>query len=190
MKSHIRSSGVRKATMVLATAGLAAGLSLSSPAAAQAQPNVSVSCSAAGVTEFRPGVQLWPRPQQITYKGHEDSCSDNSGFGIREAKLTASLQNVILSCLAGGMGTGTGTANIEWTLDDGTKTTSKVDVKLDRTLLNHGSVSGHVRSGRFAGQGFSGEFSTSLWGGAGACTVGIPQGGLTETSFTGQFSIL
>ncbi|GAA3794178.1 hypothetical protein ACFS5L_37550 [Streptomyces phyllanthi] len=180
----------KRLSLALAAVGMAAGLALGSPVTAQAQPNISVSCSAAGLTEFHPGVQLWPRPQQITYKGQPDSCTDNSGFGIREARLTASLQNVWLSCLAGGMGTGTGTATIEWAFDDGTRTSSTVDVSLDHSILNHGSVSGHVRSGLFAGQGFSGEFSTSLWGGAGACTIGIPAGGLTETSFTGQFSVL
>ncbi|MFD7281644.1 hypothetical protein ACFV80_32575 [Streptomyces sp. NPDC059862] len=46
-----------------------------------------------------------------------------------------------------------------------------------------------MRSGRFAGQGFSGELTTALFGGAGKCTIEAPMGGVKEAAFTGQFSI-
>jgi hypothetical protein len=174
--------------VALALAGMTAGLALGTPATAQAA-GISVSCSASGKTLFSPGVQLFPIPQQVTYRGAEEECTDTSAVGIREAKITANFQNVILSCLAGGIGTGTGSGSITWTLNNGAKATSWVELRIDRTVLNVASVSGHVRQGVFAGQSFSGDFSTDLLGGAGKCTLGAPFGGVKEAAFTGNFSI-
>lgn len=183
----------RRVVRALAVAGLSAGLVLGGAAGSQAQapaqPNVPVSCSASGTTYFSPGVQVLPMPQHISYQGQEGQCADSSGLGIREAKITANFENVIVSCVAGGMRTGNGSGTIEWTLDDGTKLTSQVDLSIDRTALNTASVSGHVTQGRFQGQGFSGEFTTDLFGGAGKCTIGAPMGGVKDAAFNGRYSI-
>ncbi|NDZ81583.1 hypothetical protein G3I19_24235 [Streptomyces sp. SID10853] len=179
----------RRASLALSVAAMAVGLAVGSPAAAQAAPNVSISCSAAGETHFSPGVQLFPLSQHVTYQGENSRCADNSGLGVREARISAGFQGVIVSCVAGGFGTGSGSGTIEWILDDGTRLTSQVELRIDRTVLNTATVSGYVRQGRFEGQSFSGEFTTELFGGAGKCTVGAPFGGVRNAAFTGQFSI-
>ncbi|WP_329166378.1 hypothetical protein OG709_14255 [Streptomyces sp. NBC_01267] len=179
----------RRTSLTLTAAGMAVGVSLSAPATAQADPHISVSCTAAGETHFSPGVQLFPLPQQIAYEGKNSGCVDNSGVGIREAKISAGFRDVIISCVAGGFGTGSGSGIIEWTLDDGTKLSSQVDLRIDHTILNTSSVSGHVRQGPFQEQSFSGEFTTALFGGAGKCTAGAPFGGVRNAAFTGQFSV-
>ncbi|MFB8182158.1 hypothetical protein ACFC8N_40380 [Streptomyces sp. NPDC055966] len=65
---------------------------------------------------------------------------------------------------------------------------SVVNLTIDRTVLNDATVSGYVTEGLFKGHGFSGTFSTSLFGGAGKCTIGAPFGGVKEAAFTGEYS--
>lgn len=180
---------VRSASLILAAAGTTVGLTLTAPAVAQAQANVSVSCDASGQTLFSPGVQLIPLPQQITYRGREEQCNDTSGYGVSAAKITANFQNVIASCLAGGMRTGNGSGTIEWTLGNGLKVRSQVQLTIDRTVLHTASASGYISQGPFAGQGFSAEITTDLVSGAAKCTLGALLGGIKEAPFTGHFSV-
>ncbi|MDG9720669.1 hypothetical protein [Streptomyces sp. DH24] len=188
MQSLSFSRTARRATMGLAAAGLAAGLGLSGAPGAQAAPNVAVSCSTAGQLNFQPGVQIIPLPQQATLNG-EGSCTDNSGVGIRSAKLSASFYNFLFSCVATPSSGGSGSGTIEWTLDDGSKTTSKVDMKWDHTVLNTGHISGHIRQGMFAGEGFNADLQVSLFQGIGECTVGAPMGGVKNAGASGTFAI-
>ncbi|MEU8917301.1 hypothetical protein [Streptomyces nigrescens] len=188
MKSRTLAKAAHRATLALATTGLAAGLTLGAPAVAQAAPNVGVSCSTAGQLHFEPGVQIIPLRQQATLSG-EGSCTDNSGVGIRSAKLSSAYQNFLFSCVTTPSSGGTGSGTIEWTLDDGSTVTSNVDMKWDRTVLNTGHISGHVRQGIFAGEGFTADLKVSLFQGLGECTIGAPMGGVKDTGVTGTFSI-
>ncbi|MBX7554204.1 hypothetical protein ABZX95_40335 [Streptomyces sp. NPDC004232] len=149
---------------------------------------MSVSCSASGETHFSPGVQLWPRQQHVSYQGQDGQCNDNTEASIASARITADFDGVTLSCLSGG-GTGSGTGTIEWSTTDGYRLRSVVNLTIDRTVLNDATVSGYVTEGLFKGHGFSGTFSTSLFGGAGKCTIGAPFGGVKEAAFTGEYSI-
>ncbi|MFD7019869.1 hypothetical protein [Streptomyces sp. NPDC059928] len=182
---HSRS---RRLAVAVAGAALSAGAALALPASASAAPNVTVSCSAAGQTHFSPGVQLWPRPQHVSYQGQEGPCNDNSDIGIRSARITADFDGVTLSCLSGG-GTGSGTGTIEWTTLDGYRLRSVVNLTIDETVLNDATVTGYVTDGPLKGHGFSGTFNTNLFSGAGKCTIGAPFGGVKEADFTGEYSI-
>ncbi|MFD8478229.1 hypothetical protein [Kitasatospora sp. NPDC059673] len=184
-------SRARQAVLAAACAVLPLGAALVAPAAATAAPAaVSVSCSAAGQVHFNPGVELFPRPQHVSYQGQDGTCDDFSDFDIRTAKLTMSFDDVPLSCLASGSsGSGKGSGKIEWTNEYGDTAESILDVQIDDSTLNVGHVSGHVRSGQFEGHGFSGTFKTSLVGGGVSCTIGAPAGGVKDADFTGDFSI-
>lgn len=173
----------------LAAAAAAVAITAGTPTAAQAAPNVLVACTAAGQTDFAPGVQFFPLAQRVTYQGNESSCEDNSGLGIASATISAGFQGVVISCLGGGFGTGSGSGTIEWALDNGETLSSQIDLEIDHTVLNTATVSGHVLRGAFQGETFGGTFSTDLFGGAGKCTAGAPFGGVKNAAFTGQFNI-
>jgi hypothetical protein len=185
------SAALRRRTShaALAVAAAAVAITVGSPTAAQAAPDILVSCTAAGTTSFAPGVQLLPLPQRVTYQGEDSSCEDNSGLGVAGASISAGFHGVIISCIGGGFGTGSGSGTIEWTLDNGDKASSRVDLEIDHTVLNTASVSGHVLDGPFQGETFGGTFTTQLFDGAGKCTAGAPFGGIKNAAFTGQFSI-
>lgn len=179
----------RTSRAALAVAASAAALTVGVPTSAQAAPDVLVACTAAGQTHFAPGVQLFPLAQRVTYQGQDSSCEDNSGTGIVSASISAGFHGVIISCLGGGFGTGSGSGTIEWTLEDGETFSSQVDLEIDHTVLNTASVSGTVLDGAFQGETFGGTFTTKLFEGAGKCTAGAPFGGIKNADFTGQFSI-
>jgi hypothetical protein len=190
MKSLSLTRHKHKAAVALATIGMATGLALGASPLAQAapSPNVAVSCSTAGQLHFEPGVQIVPLPQQATLYG-EGNCTDNSGVGIRSARLSSSFQNFLFGCIATPSSGGTGSGVVEWTLDDGSKTTSKVDMHWDHTILNTGRISGHITSGMFAGQGVSAQLKVSLFQGVGECTIGAPMGGVKDAGVSGTITV-
>ena len=175
--------------MALAATALGAGLGLIAPATAGAAPSVTVSCQSSGPMHFSPGVQLIPLAQHITYDGQDGLCNDNSGTDIHSARLSAGFEGVVLSCEAGGFGTGTGSGTIEWTTTEGYVLHSTVELRFDHNVGNLVSISGTVTDGAFTGHTFSSSFTTDLFGGAGKCTIHAPFGGVTEASFDGQFTI-
>ncbi|WP_214415113.1 hypothetical protein [Sphaerisporangium fuscum] len=175
-------------TAVLAAAVALGGLAVPATATTAHAAATSVSCDASGTTNFTPGVQLFPQSHQVSYRGDDRTCNDNSGMGIQSARITADFTGVELSCLASNFGAGAGSGTIEWTIN-GAKLKSRVDLTIDSSVLNKATVSGVVRSGPFEGQRFSGEFETNLLGGAGKCTFGAPFGGVKNAAFTGHYSI-
>ncbi|MER6239698.1 hypothetical protein ABT185_27125 [Streptomyces clavifer] len=180
----------RSSHAVLAVTAGAVAITMGTPTAAQAAaPNVLVACTAAGQTNFAPGVQVFPLAQRVTYQGQDSSCEDNSGVGVASATISAGFHGVIISCLGGGFGTGIGSGTIEWTLRNGEKISSQINLEIDNTVLNTASVSGHVLQGAFQGEAFGGTFTTELFNGASKCTAGAPFGGVKNAAFTGQFSI-
>lgn len=188
------SRAVRTMATALATAGLSVGLALANPALAQAdEPSVSISCSTSGNIHFEPGVQLIPTPQQADIR-MEGNCYDNSGdanggMTIAGARLTSGFNGLVISCLASPLARGEGSGTIEWTMDNGEKVTSQVDMRIDRTVLNTAHLTGHVTGGRFEGQQFTADIHMSFWQGVGDCTVGAPMGGVKNAGIAGQFTI-
>ncbi|MEU6999793.1 hypothetical protein [Nonomuraea sp. NPDC046570] len=181
-------------SFVTSLAGITAAAALSlttaaltAPTAAQANA-VSVSCDASGITSFTPGVQLFPQSHQVTYRGDEAICNDHTGLGVQSARLTADFSGVTLSCLASAFGQGTGSGTIEWNIG-GSRLQSRLDLNIDETFLNTAKVSGVIHEGPFEGRRFTGQIETSLLGGAGKCTFGLPFGGVKNANFTGHYSI-
>jgi hypothetical protein len=178
-------STLRKTLPAVAALGVSA-LFLAAPQAAYAAD--SVSCQTAGETHFTPGVQMFQQSQFVTYRGVSSSCVDHSDLGITSARITASFDDVDLSCVASRFGTGTGVATIVWDAN-GARQTSHADITIDDTVLNTAKVSGVVTEGPFAGQRFTGKFNTSLLTGAGKCSSGALYGGVMNAEFKGAFSI-
>lgn len=190
MSPHVHSIAKRipAAVTALTIAATTAGLTLSAPTPANADPKVFVSCSTTGQAHFTPGIQIIPLPEQVTWR-EDGNCQDYSGNGIDQATLSTAFQNQVMSCVASPASTGTGSGIIEWTLGNESKITSGVDLNLDRTFLNMAHITGVVRQGAFIGRQFAGDVRVDFFQGAGDCTAGIPSGGLTEASLTGNFTI-
>ncbi|TQF05937.1 hypothetical protein E6W39_31560 [Kitasatospora acidiphila] len=184
-------SRTRLVALAAACATLSIGAALAAPATASAAPpNVKVSCEASGQIHFNPGVKLFTSDQDVSYQGQEGQCNDFSKFDIRSAKLTASFIGVPLGCVTSpGSGAGKGSGAIEWTDKSGETDRSILNLQIDGSSLNTGHLSGVVSKGRFKGHSFTATLKTSLLGGAAACTVGLPAGGLKDADFKGDFSI-
>ncbi|WP_188191382.1 hypothetical protein [Nonomuraea sp. SYSU D8015] len=178
-------STLAKTLPAFAALGVSA-LFLAAPQAAYAAGEVS--CNASGQTHFLPGVQMFPQSETVTYRGAKVACVDHGNLGITSARISATFDDVDLSCVASDFGTGTGTATIEWYLN-GAKVTSKADIRIDETVLNRARVSGVVTQGPFAGRPFRGEFDTNLLMGGGKCTAGALFGGVKSADFKGHFSV-
>ncbi|MGW4382266.1 hypothetical protein [Kitasatospora sp. NPDC004531] len=190
MPRAFRNRASYAALAAVASLALSAGALVVAPTAADAAAAVTASCSASGQVHFDPGVQLFPRAQDVTYQGEDGSCNDYSGLGLTSAALTANFAGVTLSCLASGSsGTGKGTGRIDWTDAFGGSYTSTVDLQIDGSALNTGHLSGAVSGGLFQGHTFTATLTTSLIGGGVDCTVGAPAGGVKNADFTGDFNI-
>ncbi|MGH3239378.1 MAG: hypothetical protein ACRDNL_03305 [Spirillospora sp.] len=178
------SSTVTRSIATGLAAALSAAVTFGLAGPAHAQPEGPVSCDASGSSRFTPGVQAVPQPVAVTYVGDNRACQDPD---YTSARFTANFRSVALSCLASdpGQGSGSGSGTIHWSTGE----SSQVDLTLESTALNTATVSGTVREGPFAGQRFSGKFTTDLVGGAFNCSFGAPTGGVTSADFTGSYTV-
>jgi hypothetical protein len=171
---------------LLVTAVAVAGLAgITSPAQAAG----SVTCDTSGTLYFNPGVQVIPLKQDIEIRGSNGSCRDSTGLGIDEAKLTANFSGVWLTCELGGGGTGHGTGTLEWTLSNGSRARSDLDLNFESNIASEVTLSGQVVGGQLDGERFSSNISADLLRGGLKCTAGALFGGAKSVGYNGSFTV-
>ncbi|MEV4395342.1 hypothetical protein [Nonomuraea sp. NPDC049607] len=167
---------------LIAVTGL---ISLTTPADAAG----SLTCDTSGTMYFKPGVQIVPLKQDIEIRGANGSCRDSTGLGIDEARLTANFGGVWLTCELGGGGTGHGTGTLDWTLNDGRKARSDLDLNFESNIASEVTLSGQVVGGPLDGEKFSAHLHADLFRGSLKCTVGGPFGGAKSIGYHGDLTV-
>ncbi|GAA0917827.1 hypothetical protein [Nonomuraea longicatena] len=179
---HLRA---RLAAPLTALAAIA-GLTLAAPTAHAAG---TITCDTSGTMYFKPGVQVVPLKQDIEIRGANGSCRDSTDLGIEAAKLTANFSGVWLTCELGGGGTGHGTGVIEWSLSDGSRARSRLDLTFESNFASEVTISGQVIGGPLDGAKYTSHLSADLLRGGLKCTAGALFGGAKSIGYDGSLTV-
>jgi hypothetical protein len=177
----------RATTAAGLTAIALASIPLTLPGTAHA--STSISCTTTGTTSFEPAVQTYTQAHKVSLRSDRAVCVDRSDIGITSARFTLRFDDTQLDCTELDFGTGSGSATIVWTLNGGSRLTSRAYFSAAETFLNTADFSGGVTAGPFAGQRFSGQVTADLLGPKGRCGSAALTGGVKSTTSHGMLTI-